>query len=295
MRSEYGRSRIVARVLADLSRHCWRRASESSAWRRIGWANLAKGSASRASRTRSTRSRSLVRRQGRCRAVLGRVSERAGDGDPAAARSSQRSRRERTGRSTAALAPARAVPRARALLKRGALNQRGCLTGRPTTAEAASGARIRIVREQVAQLRCLTARSISSRQSWQSSSRRTPAAAGRAGLRRVDAAILIGHTPASSNSANTQALGCRRDRLDPRSQASALNIDSTRRRSPAQPRAAHHRGHCAQRDRRPRSTSPARKPKARREGRAALPQALPRTPLLRPPRRAARRPASRQR
>ena len=59
-------------------------------------------------------------------------------------------------------------------LKRGALNQPRVLDRVDRRLrKLPAGARIRIAREQVAQLRCLTARSISSRQSWQSSSRRT--------------------------------------------------------------------------------------------------------------------------
>ena len=69
-----------------------------------------------------------------------------------------------------------------------------------------------------------------------------------------------------------------------------------RRGPPAQPRAAHHRGHP--RPTRPRDQGVPRSQRGRRqnqEGRAALPQAPPRAPLLPPPRRATRRPTANRR
>ena len=60
-RTGCGRSRTAGMCRGGSSRHCWRRASGSSAWRLIGWAPPGRGSASRASRIRSTRLRSPVR------------------------------------------------------------------------------------------------------------------------------------------------------------------------------------------------------------------------------------------
>ena len=88
----------------------------------------------------------------------GRVPGRAGDGDPAAVRSPRGSRRRAHPHAEpAALASARAVPRARGQAQARRLS-RAARAGapRPAAAAALAGARLRIAREELGHIRALT-------------------------------------------------------------------------------------------------------------------------------------------
>ena len=180
-------------------------------------------------------------------------------------------------------------------LKRGALNQARELDRVDRQLrKLPDGARVRVAREQVSQLRSLNRRQELHSELLELVTAHRPQLLAELGCGALTAAILIGHTPASSNSANPQASVCRPTTPIPCSSGKRtqhrlnrggdrqLNTRCTSSRSPA-PSATPP----------PRNTSPPQRSRRQdHQGRAAQPQAPPCTPLLPAPRRSACRPAA---
>ena len=160
IRSGCGRSRTAGRSRAGSSRRCWPPASASCVSLRSGWAPPGAGSVSRASLMRSTRSRSPAR------------SSRTGSS--ASRARIWTSRRWRSGllfdhRNDLVAERTRVINRLRwhllelcpeleRSLKRGSLNQSRVLDRVDRRLrQLGTGARVRVAREQVAQIRSLTA------------------------------------------------------------------------------------------------------------------------------------------
>ena len=185
-------------------------------------------------------------------------------------------------------------------LKRGALNQARELDRVDRQLrKLPAGARVRIAREQVSQLRSLN-RQIEQlqRELLELVKAHRPQLLAEHGCGALTAAILIGHTAGVKQFRKPSSFGLQTGTAPiPCSSGQAHPAPAQPRRGPpAQPRAAHHRDHP--RPTRPRHQGVPRPQRSRRQdhqGRAALPQAPPRPPLLPAPRRAARRPAASRR
>ena len=196
---------------------------------------------------------------------------------------------ERTPHQPAAVASAGAVPRARALVAARALNQVRVLDRVDRQLrKLPAGARVRIAREQVAQLRSL-GRQIDQLAAELAELVRAhrPQLLAEQGCGPVTAAILIGHTAGNERFRSEASFalqnGPRRSRAPP---GSAPSIGSTAAEPPAQPRATRDRDQP--RPTRPRDQGVPRSQGSRRqdeERSAPLSQAPPRTPLPPPPRR----------
>ena len=182
-------------------------------------------------------------------------------------------------------------------LKRGALNKARELDRVDRRLlKLSAGARVRIAHEQVSQLRSLN-RQIDQLEAElrELVKGHRPELLAEQGCGALTAAILIGHTAGVKQFRKHSSFGLQTGTAPiPCSSGQRtqhrLNRGGDRR---AQPRAAHHRDHP--RPTRPRDQAVSRSQGGRRqdeEGRAAVPQAPPRAPLLPPPRRATRRPAA---
>ena len=176
-------------------------------------------------------------------------------------------------------------------LKRGALNNSRTLdrVDRRLHKQPA-GARARIAREQVRQLRGLN-REIEARQRELAElvTAHRPSLLAEQGCGAVTAAILIGHTAGNATFRSDASFALQSGTAPiPCSSGTAHPAPAQpRRRSPAQPRAAHHRART--RPTRPRNQGVPRSQADRRpdhQGSASLPQALPGPPLRPPPHRA---------
>ena len=193
-----GQSRTAGTSLDALSRRCWPSASGSSAWRRSGWVPLAKESASRANRTRSTRSavaRAVVK-DGVKQFPVAYLNEQAME-----IRLLLDHRQDLVAERTRIVNRLRwhlleLCPELERSVKGGALNQARVLDRVDRRLrKLPGGARVRIAREQLAQLRSLT-RQIDALYSELSElvSAHRPQLLAEQGCGALTAAILIGHT-----------------------------------------------------------------------------------------------------
>ena len=246
----------------------------------------------RRARARQVRSDRLARdrprgRQGRRRPLPGRVPGRAGDGDPPAVRSPRRTWSPsapgcRTG---CAGICSQLCPELERSLKRGSLSDLRQLDRVDRRLRRlGTGARVRVAREQLAQIRALTRQADALEREL-----RELIGAYRPGLLAERGCGDADRGAADRPDRRRRAVPLRRElrppvghRADPVLLRAANPVPPRPRRGPpAQPGAAHHRDHPRQP--RPRNPGVPRSQTSRgqdQEGRAALPQAPPRQTLL---------------